>query len=565
MAGGLQWSPSKAFAAGAKSVADHRMVEPSERDGLSPRQRELAMRWRRFTGRRYDDRSISWDGSREFNPDETEQIATAGYLPNGFVDTSGATLPLRYRKPSAPYCLYRVIVKRFTGLLFGKGRIPRVSVPENGNKNSSGQLEDFVRALIKTSRFWPAMKRARNYAGAQGTVAMGFQVVDGVPMVEVHDARWLQPKFVDRLTLKLKSVEKKFQYPVEVYDTDEETWVTKMYWYRRVIDDEADTTYAPVLVDPEKDPVWTPAQTYEHGYGFCPVVWVQNSEVDDDIDGATDCEGAEAILDELDAVNSQVGVATKANTDPTLGIFADGEVGGDEQGKGGVQTGSDNVIKTGQGGSASFIEISGTSITIGLNVGAELRRQALEVTQCVLDSNQPDATQKTATEINKNYASMLSKAADLQEQWGDMGILALLHMMLQCLTMLAAKTDSGVRLRGWKGKKDAEGFAGIPDLPDGGVDLDLDWPGFFDPSVQDSLAAAQAASLAKSGGTIDKKTATEFVAPYFGVDDPDEVLANAEAEAQEEQDRAQDSIDSLNAGSPKGKPPAKLGLVGAKK
>jgi hypothetical protein len=412
------------------------------------------------------------------------------------------------------------------------------------NVADAPDLDDFVKALIKTSRFWSAMKRARTFAGAQGTVAIGFQVLRGVPLVEVHDARWLQPTFADRLTLELKSLEKRFVYAEEEKNDDGE-WEKVWYWYRRVINSKSDITYAPAKVRQDgEDPTWEVAKQVDHNYGFCPVVWVQNLELDDAIDGDIDCPAATLpTMDDLDAIYSQASKGTKANTDPTLVISATGEMGE------GIQTGSDNAIKMGADGKASFLEMAGTSITVAMSMGTELRRQILEVAQCVLDADSTGAA-KTATEVNRNYASMHSKAGTLREQWADHAILPLLHMMLRGVSILAERTGGGLRLRGWDGQKAPNGLALVPEMPDG-VDLEVKWPEFFDPAVADVQAAASAATTAKAGGVIDQLTATKFLAPYFKVEDAEDVAQKAAKEMQPENDLAQASIDGLNAGATK--------------
>lgn len=570
MAAGIEWAPAKGFEAGAQSVADHRMLDPSEKRGLSPRQKQLQARWKRYVGRNYQGRTVDWDGTKAFNPDETEQIATAGYLPNGFVDTSGSTLPLRYRKPSAPYGLYRSIVDRFTGLLFSNGRMPQISAVDNP------ELTAFVKSLVLTAKFWPAMKRARTRGGAQGTVAMGFQILDGRPLIEVHDARWLQPIFSDRFTLRLKSVEKKFQFPVEFINADDQ-WETTFYWYRRVIDEQSDTTFVTVPVNEDgTEPVWEVASQFKHDYGFCPVIWIQNFEADEDIDGATDCETCTDAMDELDRINSQANRGTLANGDPTLVLASDGQIGGDENGEGGVKTGSDNAISGPSDLKASYLELNGTSITISAARVTELRRQVLEVAQCVLDADaQGPGGDKTATEVNKNYSSMLSKASTLRETYGEAAE-NLLGMLLRAIAHLAATGNAGLRLKGWKGPK-VNGLATAPEMPPEGVELDLKWPEFFDPTIADVQAAVTAIAAAVAGGLLDKLSGIKFLAPFLKIEDPQAVMDLASRE--EQQDRAQQSIDALNGQAPPafgakkpgapggfppkppGFPPKKLGLV----
>ena len=180
------------------------------RMGLSPRQQELNRLWSFYRCEQYATRKIAWDGSNHVEHLEHEVIASAGYLPPGFYDAGGALLPLRFRRPLAPYHLCKVIVDRFTGLLFSEKRHPEVGI-EGDDKSA-----DFVQALARVGRLWPTMLMARTFGGAMGTVAVGFQFVHGKPHFEVHDPRWTLPKFRDRSNLILESVEKRYIYPVEV-------------------------------------------------------------------------------------------------------------------------------------------------------------------------------------------------------------------------------------------------------------------------------------------------------------------------------------------------------------
>ena len=537
MSSATPYDPQEAWAAAsAASTPDVRMRDVGRQLGLTSRQRALGVLWARYRCLQHDGKKVAWDGTQSASPDETEQIATSGFLPPGFVDTSGASLPIRFRRPSAPYHLFRVVVDRFTALLFNERRHPQVRLA--GDENA----EAFARALWDTARGWAAMMKARAYGGAQGTVAVGFQFVKGRPQVEVHDPRWLFPEFSDRFGLTLRRVEKRLQYPQDVMT--ERGWETRPMWFRRVVDEFSDTTFRPAEVS-EREPEWEPdpAATFEHGLGFCPVVWVQNLPVDDDVDGAPDCEGCVDVLDEMDRVLSQTCKGTTANADPTLLIKADGEFGSE------IQTGSDGAIKLPASGDARYLELAGSSIEMGLKVSAELRRIALEVAQCVLDAGSSGDAQKTATQVDRDYSSMLAKGGMLREQYGQKLVLPLLTMMMAAAKKMSGGrveggqiVRGGVRLSGWKGQKTEGGLVLASNLPDE-PDLELQWPDFFEPSLDDVSKATTAAVSAKAGKVVDGEHATKFLAPYFRVEDPDAMLE----EIAKEPDVAAGSIAGLNA------------------
>ena len=98
--------------------------------GMSPRQQELNHLFSIYRATQYSTCSTEWDGSQRVGLIDREAINTGSYIPPGFYD-GGAMLPLRFRKPTAPYPLARVIVDRFTSLLFSEKRHPRVRVADD--------------------------------------------------------------------------------------------------------------------------------------------------------------------------------------------------------------------------------------------------------------------------------------------------------------------------------------------------------------------------------------------------------------------------------------------------
>jgi hypothetical protein len=529
-------------------------MEKIARLGMSPRQQALNHYWSWYRVANYDARRIDWDGrERAQSSIDHEAIAHAGFIPPGFYD-AGATFPLKFRRPTAPYALVKVIVDRFTGLLFSEGRHPQVRSP------GDPLTEDYVGAMAEASRLWQAMIRARTFGGATGSVAVGFQFLNGRPVVEVHDPRWLRPEFVDRATHKLKAIEKRFMFPVELQDPETGAWVPVPHWYRRVVTDETDTLWKPVPVGEGEEPDWDDPNLVEahveHGLGECPVVWVQNLPVEDDVDGDPDCHGVYDMVEMADALIAQANRGIIANSDPTVLIVSPDNLPE-------VRKGNENAIKLTQG-DAKYMEANLEGPRSALEMAEGLRKKILEVAQCVLDH--PERTSvRTATEIKLVYSSMTAKADVLREQYGERCVKPLMEMMVraaQRVTTRSSVDEDGTIVKHTLSLPDraVTGDDGTVHLEPrrlghGGTGLKLQWPDYFEASLQDIDLATRAAGAAKQLGLVDSEHAVKKVAQYYDVEDVPAMLRHIKQEAQEQVDElAARSLSGLSGAEPPAPP-----------
>jgi len=503
--------------------------------GLSPRQQELNRLWAWYRCANYEVRAQDWNGKPHLDPLALEAVSSRGFIPPGFYDAAGQGMPLKFRRPTAPYALPKVIVDRFSGLLFSERQHPHVHV------EGDTDTEDFLQALAEVSRLWSCMIQARQYGGAMGTVVVGFQFIDGKPVIEVHDPRWIWPEFEDRQALRLASFEKRYQFPVEERDPVTGKYDTVWYWYRRVIDADRDTLYAPAPVGKGEEPQWVVQAEVTHGLGFCPAIWVQNLPVQDSLDGDPDCHGIFEMVETIDALIAQANKGTLNNCDPTLGLVTKAEMGSE------IKKGSDNSIKIPEG-SMQYLEITGGGLKMASELAETLRKYALEVAQCVLEH--PDAGNRTATEVHRTYAMMLAKADVLREQYGEKCVKPLLEMMVKAAQALGQPKpgegeQAGVMVRQVlklpdKVTKNPDGtMTKTPRQLGPGGFIKLQWPNYFEPSLQDVLQASQAAGTAKQMELIDAEHASKFVSEYFDVEDVQAMLAviksdSAQAQAEME-------------------------------
>lgn len=506
-------------------------------DGLNDRQILLDWYWRFYRCLNYAPRNYDWNGHQITSPEETDIIAQSGVIPAGFYD-AGKTLPLKFRRPSAPYYLAKVVVARFTALLFSKKRQPQILCDDI-------DTQDWLRGFADEARLWTRAIKMRNFGGGMGSVAVGFKFVNGKPYVEVHDARWCDPTFEDRETLVVEKFEKRYTYPEQVRDPETGEWVEEWFWYRRVIDATTDTVWPKVKAEHGREPDW-PREAFEqvvHDFGECPVVWIQNEEVDDSIDGDPDCHGIFDLIEAIDELLSQGHRGAKHNCDPTVGIASDAEF--DE-----VNKGSGHALQVEKGGRLEYLEMSGSGIERAQKLADDLEKRALVIARTVLDDPDKSAI-KTATEIEKRYTAMLERADVFREQYGDRGLKRLLEMVLRAARKLSTTKVVGqdtdlpkivqtvIELPKLRVQKDKTKPATFVDRKLGsGERVDLKWPDYFTPTLDARLKGVQAAGAAyQTYKIIDERTAVEFIKEYMGIEDVEAVLEALEtrrAEAQAE-------------------------------
>ena len=473
-------------------------------------------------------KKFEWDGRLVSRSDAVEVMP-------------GIYIPMRKRRPSTPYHLARVIVDRFTALLFSESRWPvfRVENDEAG--------DDFVRELVRASKLSTRMTYARRFGGAQGSVGISYRWWDGMPRVEVHNPKHVEVvEWADREELVPARVVKSYRYAVDEWDPREQKMVRVEYVYRREWSTDAEVLYQPMRLDDlrrgvEKNaavPEWAEDRVVAHGLGFCPFVWVQNcpsEEVDGepDYEGLTDCDGCSSVFDQVDILLSALVSGTTSNVDPTLVLKVDPKLA-----RGAVLKGSDNSLKVGQGGDAKYLELSGSSIDVGIRLLECVRKYALEVSSCVLvDPDKISGAAQSAKAIELLFQPMLSKASVLRDQWGEVALRVVEGLRA------AARLSGGknrLRLRIVEHEDDATQEVTrewVSRDPGGDGPTTLQWPPFFDLTALDRQAEVQTAQTATGGKPIiSQETAAKRVAGLFDIEDVaaelerirvDDELANA--------------------------------------
>jgi len=406
---------------------------------MTQRQKTLMALNSFFRVAEHDGKEIAWNGNKYVPLHEQANYLRSGYSPeySGY----GEDVPRDLRRPVASMGIVRNIVSRFTGMLFAQERKPRIAVP------GDPKTEDYLNAQLEYGNFWSGMIQARNFGGAMGSSAIGFRFVQGHLRFETLDPRWTTPEFTGRGYQDLNKLTVQYTYAVEKKQRDG-SYKQEWYWYRRVIDRMNDTTWVPVPCKDGKEPYWDYIKNnvVQHGMGEVPYEWVQNSRVEDEIDGDPDCLGCYEAITAIDVLLSEAYSGTINNCDPTLVLTGEQALTLSE-----IKKGSDNAIRIGNG-NATYLELQGAGQRSAIEMVKALEERVYRLAQCVPDSVlfQNGSGEKTELEIKRIFASMYERADALREQYQPpmLRICQKLLKFIRAVTRLQPRED-GSYIRGY--------------------------------------------------------------------------------------------------------------------
>jgi hypothetical protein len=524
--------------------------------------RELNRRQQYLENRQHDGKLYDFDGrsiSKATGAGATQPMISQEKVP--------FFVPMRNRRPSSPYRLGPIIVGAFTNLLFGKNRFPQLRVEGDDARR------DFTQATSRLAGLPVKMIRARTLGGGMGSVGMSWSFVNGRPRIEVHNAKNIfVHEWADRSALVPAWATECYLFEKEEWDATKRAWAMNWFWYRRDWTLDEDIVFAPVRFDKSVEiPNWTVEKSVAHGEGACHFHWCQNLPNDEDIDGLPDYDGLYETCDTLDILYSVLARGGVLNLDPTLKLKMDPEL----VARGAVKKGSDNAIVTGKDGDAEYMELAGTSIEAGLKLFESKRRSALETAQCIVpDPSEIAANGVSSVTIETLFEPMLGKAAVLREQYG-----ALIVRMLDQINSVATRMiGTRVTVTQDDGSEEEQEvrlnypprFERAPVLDDNGLptgeetvtvverspgesgEVELQWPSFFSPTVDDLSKAAPALTAATGGKAfMTQQTATRYMASLVGHDPEAEWKAMQAGLAEEETKTAAmlGDVDDAAAGS----------------
>lgn len=227
-------------------------------------------------------------------------------------------VPLLDRAPCVVEPIAENAIESFVDLVFGEGHFPGISsAPDEDdevfderfglNEADSELVDRFIQHIAKQCDLQEvsreALARAMGERSAVGIVC----VRDGKLAVDLEHAKCCVPTFDKQRPKLIRSLEIRYPYLERYFDGHEKRWAMRCMLYRRVINEQTDTTFAPIVAhETGEDPgigEWRPETTITHGFGFCPVVWWAYRKRASEQTGPDGIAIHERVLDEIDALN----------------------------------------------------------------------------------------------------------------------------------------------------------------------------------------------------------------------------------------------------------------------
>ncbi len=520
------------------------------------RSRRLDEYMQYFKSKQHERKRYSWDGRMV-----PLNVGDADIEPGYYV-------PLAQRRPSATLKTPRKIVWRFTSMTLGGERFPKINV------HGDDEAEDWCQELVRVSMLEAKMVEARNKGGACGTAVVSWAFVDGKPRVNVHSAQRCHVlRWADRDARRPATVLECYRF--------ERTMIVegkpklKKFFFARMWTETEETIWDAIPEELAKEGTWPGAvkhYTVEHGFGFCPVYWVQNIDDSENDDGESDYESQLDNFDEMDQIASTVGKGTKGNVDPTLVINADPKTANN----GSVRKGSENAIYSEKG--ADYLTLPGDAFKAAMDWLSEMKADSAETSNVVFPSPEALAKAMSAAALRIIYGPMLTQCDSYRTQYGR-AIERIVRDMLDVSRRVLASepgevmvTSEGHRIQHLPSitlddrvieTKNEDGTitqSTKKRSPGSSSNVILNWPPYF-PDTWTDIQMAVTASVAATGGkaVLSQETAVKNIAPKFGALNAEEELERIDEDAEKAMERDQVALEGqLKSESLYGSPAAEV-------
>ncbi len=544
-----------------------------------------------YEGRQYDGRPDWWTGRK---------------------GNHGEPVPLRERKPCITYKLPKASVQQVVRFLFGEKRFPKVTVsavkeepreqpdieglPEKPEplerspdpnfpeleRPEADLLNDWIAKLIEHANLEPMMRAIACKAVACKSAAVVVEVDRGEFKLTLPRPQDCWAKFADDdPNHEVERLLWCYEFDKEVAAEDG-TPTHKRHVFRREWDAKSVYVYDDVPLEHGKPIVWGQPVETPHGLTFCPVLWIRNEpEYGEGQDGRSLIEDLGEEFEALDMALSRrhqgiiyLGVPQLVETGVEAGDgpSADGRKSG-TPGYGSGAAGEYKVAPParriapdsvwtyeGKEVDVKLLETSGKAFEVGTAHVNDIRSRLLETMGVVLTSMADTVSRvSTGAEMSARFlalahAPLIALVQEYRHAWWPYGLRPLLLMLMR-MTLELAGSNQQILV---PGTQDAVKLLGKFKSSDGkwlGPQMRPHWGRFFEPSNAELKEGAEAAVTAKDGNVVASRTAVEFVAHDFGVDNVEAELDAIEADKVTAVAKAQEQLEAETEVLAKVQPP----------
>lgn len=473
-------------------------------------------------------------------------------------------VPLRERAPHINYLICKIAIQSHVDMVLGEGRFDGVSVAEPMDDDPIGATEQEIEALDgmlvslrRRAGLDASLKAALRSAMRERSVAVIVGVSPNKSIkLAIERARNAVPEFDDQG--EVVRLEIRYPYLDEFTNENREPAVRAM-WFRRVIDGQRDVTYKPAPCREDRVlPVWQEDKVFEHGLGFCPVHWYKFEADEDDGNKIDGCALHESVLDEVDALNFALSMKNRAaiySGDPQLiEIGVEMQHNPSDEGRlalaianptgggGWVDANAKPPARRGRkrgpgqvwryphdNSKVLYLTLPGDALTALENDAKDAREKLQEMLGVVLTNPESMAAEASGRALREHHKRQIERCNSIRDDFRDNCVIPVMKLLLRLVMTVGQVPIAGLN----KARAALDRL-----LPLGGPDLEIAWGPYFDVGGEETALDVQTTVAAKEGGLITAKTATEKIAPAFGIEDVEAYMRELEQEKKAAADEA---------------------------
>ncbi len=412
-------------------------------------------------------------------------------------------VPIRSRKPRIIYNVGKVLVDKVAAKIVGESVFPKFTIEDDDDDTA------FFRVVQKACKFRRSLIDPIKHTLVSGACFVRYSLINGMPIIEYAKSKYCYPTFgPDK---QLEEIEIRYVYEDE-NDRDHKN-TPKQKWYKIQLTKTADIIFDNPEYRPGAKPSFEEVSRVEHGLGWVQGEWLVTHEDKFNYDGYGLFSDILGFIDELNYSLSQSSQASAYNQEPQLTAN-----GMDEEELNVLIRSSQKAWNLGREGEAQYLETDMKGVEAARELRTEMRNQMLDVVRVVLHDPEQmagNAQSGRALEIlNGPLVELIDELRSMLEP-------SLINLLIKI----------GMTALHYNAMGETTTIETPPSYMPASLDITVQWPAIFPPTLDDILKMAQAATALGQAKVVSRESLTRWIASATPIiDNAEEELKKIEAE-----------------------------------
>lgn len=405
-------------------------------------------------------------------------------------------IPVRKRKPRINHRMAKAITDRVTSKLVGQATFPKFTIEDDPDDSA------FFKAVQDSCSFRAKLVEPIRKSLIGGSALVRYGLVEGQIIIQGYSGKYCYPVFDD--VGNLESVDVKFVY--DDWEDIKPNGAPRQKWFRIQLTKTADIFYNNPEYKAGVKPEFVVVNQNNHDLGFVQAEWLKTRDDDFEPDGPGIFS---AILDDIDDINyslSQSSQAISYGQEPQLVI--NGLV---EEELDALTKSSQKGWNLGRDGKAEFLETSLAGVERAEEARGKDRQRMLDVARVVMqDPEKMIGQAQSGRALEILFAPLVELIDELRTVYEP----KLRNLLLKI----------GITILMYEDRGEETDIAIPPGYKPSSLQLSVQWPSLFPPTLQDIQTMVQAANTAAMANLVSRESLTRWLAPVFQIDDIDAEL-----------------------------------------